>query len=156
MSKSASLTIAGRYDQVQSLCAFVAQAAQAAGLAGDVIFHLELCCDEASTNIIEHAYGGEDVGNIQATCEATPEAFRVVLRDHGQPFDPSQVPHPPQLREQEPDGDASLTDVLDHLQVGGLGIHFMRQLMDEVHYSFDDTDGNKLVLVKYITAGAGE
>jgi anti-sigma regulatory factor (Ser/Thr protein kinase) len=42
---------------------------------------------------------------------------------------------------------------MNSLQVGGLGIHFMRKLMDEVHYSFNGKQGNTLVLVKKIDQG---
>jgi anti-sigma regulatory factor (Ser/Thr protein kinase) len=34
------------------------------------------------------------------------------------------------------------------VKVGGLGIHFMRQLMDDVQFHFDKKKGNTLVLVK--------
>lgn len=37
---------------------------------------------------------------------------------------------------------------IEDVKVGGLGIHFMEQLMDEVVFSFDDGTGNTLTLVK--------
>ncbi len=152
MTTTARLTIAGRYDQIQTLCKFVATEARAAGLDADAVFHLELCCDEASTNIIEHAYGGEGVGDINAMVETTADRFTLILHDSGQPFDPAQVTHPPQFQQGDSADDPTLSDFLDHLQVGGLGIHFMRELMDEVQYSFDEGRGNQLVLVKMIPA----
>ncbi len=50
----------------------------------------------------------------------------------------------------------ALSEFLDNLKVGGLGIHFMRKLMDEVHYSFDGEQGNRLTLVKYIPGGGSQ
>ena len=35
------------------------------GLDEDFIFKVELACDEACTNVIQHAYGGEDLGPIR-------------------------------------------------------------------------------------------
>jgi serine/threonine-protein kinase RsbW len=154
MAETATLQVAGRYDQIQTLCAFVAAAARRAGLGKDDVFHLELCCDEASTNIIEHAYGAENKGEISVTYEAHQDQFKVILRDDGRPFDPAGVPPPPLLQQEDAAQNPALSDFLDHLQVGGLGIYFMRELMDEVIYEFDEAGGNKLVLIKNIEPGS--
>ena len=156
MGKGQTLTVPGRYDQIQVICKFVSAGARDAGLVADVVFHLELCCDEASTNIIEHAYGAEDVGQITVTYEISGQEFRVTLRDNGRPFDPNTVPEPKLPREYSEPNDVALGDIMDSLQVGGLGIHFMRKLMDEVHYSFNGKHGNTLVLVKRIDQGGVE
>ena len=34
------------------------------------------------------------------------------------------------------------------MRIGGLGLHFIRNLMDEVTYSSDNRQGNRLVMVK--------
>lgn len=145
MVKQRALTIPGRYDEVKRLCEFVSAGAAEAGLEDDAIFQIELCCDEAATNIIEHAYGGEDVGDILCTYEVSDTTFTVTLHDHGRPFDPQQVKPPPVF-----DSTASQTpgEVSDQLQVGGLGLHFIRNLMDEVYFTFDPDGGNTLVMVK--------
>ncbi len=147
MGKEHTLTVPGRYDQIQVICEFVSAGARDAGLDADDVFHIELCCDEASTNIIEHAYGAEDVGQIRVTYEITGQEFRLTLRDDGRPFDPDTVPEP-KLHEESDSNDVQLGDIMNSLKVGGLGIHFMRKLMDEVHYSFNGKHGNTLVLVK--------
>ena len=156
MSNEQVLIVPGRYDQIQVICEFVSAGARQAGLDADEVFHMELCCDEASTNIIEHAYGAEDVGQITVTYEITSQEFRVTLRDDGRPFDPDTVPEPKLPRENADSNDVALGDIMTSLKVGGLGIHFMRKLMDEVHYSFNGEYGNTLVLVKKIDQGGVE
>lgn len=149
------LTVPGRYDQIRTITRFVTAAAETAGLDEDAVFHLELCCDEASTNIIEHAYGAEELGSITVCCKSSAGAFSVTLLDHGRSFNPKNVPAPASFNlnaETEP----ALSEFLDNLQIGGLGIHFMRELMDEVHYSFGGEAGNKLTLVKYIPGGSAQ
>lgn len=145
MAKKRALTVPGRYDQIKGLCEFVSAGAAEAGLGEDAIFQIELCCDEAATNIIEHAYGGEDVGDIVCTYEVSEEAFTVTLQDDGRPFDPQKVKPPPVFG-----ATAAQTpgEVSDQLQVGGLGLHFIRNLMDEVYFTFDPEEGNTLVMVK--------
>ena len=49
-----------------------------------------------------------------------------------------------------------LGEFLDEMKVGGLGIHFMRKLMDEVRYNFDPEKGNELTIVKNLDGGDGQ
>ena len=153
MDEEQVLTVPGRYDQIRSIVEFVKTGGRAAGLDEDAVFHLELCCDEASTNIIEHAYGAEDVGTITVQYKTTSSAFTVTFLDHGRRFDPKVVSEPASLHNEHDEPEPALNGFLDNLKVGGLGIHFMRKLMDEVHYSFDKEKGNQLTLVKYCPAG---
>jgi serine/threonine-protein kinase RsbW len=156
MDEENVLIVPGRYDQIRAITKFVTAAGEAAGLDEDAVFHLELCCDEASTNIIEHAYGAEDVGTITVHLQVTDDSFSVTFLDHGRPFSPENVSAPPSFN---PEGDASgqtLGDFLDTMKVGGLGIHFMRKLMDEVRYTFDPEQGNELTLVKYVPDRGGQ
>ncbi len=153
MDEEHVLTVPGRYDQIRTIIDFVLEGAEAAGLNEHALFHLELCCDEASTNIIEHAYGSEDLGPITVQYEATTEAFNVTFLDHGHPFSPQDVPEPGPFNDDkktQPD----LSEFLDSLKIGGLGIHLMRRLMDDVQYSFDEEEGNRLTLVKNIDEGS--
>lgn len=142
------LTVPGRYEEIRGICAFVSAGAVEAGLDDDTVFQIELSCDEAATNIIEHAYGGEDAGTISVSYSATPDAFTFVLRDKGKPFDPARVPPPPMIATDNVD--VTPEELGSQLQVGGLGLHMIRKLMDEVYFSFDPEQGNTMVLVKRI------
>lgn len=147
MGNNHQLVVAGRYEEIHHICHFMAHAARQVGLDESAIFHIELVCDEACTNIIEHAYSGEDKGIIQVSWQVVENHFVMTFHDQGQPFNPDQVPipHPP------PDATATQQEIFDNLQVGGLGIHFMRKLMDDVQFNFDEK-GNTLVLIKQINA----
>ena len=140
MASKNNLTIPGRYDRIREACDFVVSGAETAGFDPDELFRIQLACDEACTNIIEHAYGAEDVGEILVSWQNEKGAFIIELRDRGQSFQPEAIPSPT-----VPD---SSNDV-DELKVGGLGLHFMRTLMDEVNFTFDE-QGNRLVMIKYI------
>lgn len=139
------LTVPGRYEEIQKICQFVADGAAESGLNETAIFHIELACDEACTNIIEHAYEGEEKGEINISWQLKDSAFVITLHDNGRSFDPDDVPQP-----QLPPAslDAPTPADIDNVKVGGLGIHFMRQLMDDVQFHFDKQSGNTLVLVK--------
>lgn len=137
-------TFPGRYDEIQKICQFVADGAVACGLQASAIFHIELACDEACTNVIEHAYAGEDRGEIRVSWECKGASFVINIHDNGRSFDPGAIPKPalPELADDAP------PPSIDDVKVGGLGIHFMEQLMDEVTFSFDGDAGNTLTLVK--------
>jgi len=133
------LTVPGRLEDLATICEFVGQAAQQAGASKRAIFDIQLAVDEACTNIIEHAYGG-DGGEICLRCECDGDDFEVVIRDQGRPFDPQAVPKPDVKAE------------LDKRQEGGLGVYFMRCLMDEVRFRFDP-QSNELRMVKRLKGG---
>lgn len=140
MAQSSEFTIPGRLERIRDACAFVVSGAEQAGFSIDELFRIELACDEACTNIIEHAYGGENIGDIRIIWRIDDRSFTITMIDDGRPFDPDEVP-PPAVPE-DPDD-------LNGLKIGGLGIYFMRNLMDEVQFSRDDHRGNTLVMVKY-------
>ncbi len=146
MSKKHTLTLPGRYENVPQLCHFVAAGAAQAGMDTSAVFHVELACDEACTNIIEHAYGAEGVGNIVVIWQVDGDLFIITLHDTGRAFEPSTIPPPPIS-----DAERTKPDAAQSLKIGGLGVHFMRKLMDDVRYSFDE-DGNTLTLVKKISS----
>lgn len=129
-------TFAGRYDSLAAIGGFVAKAAEAAGLDPPAVHAVELAVDEACANIIDHAYGGEGRGDIEVTYRTNGNGLTVILRDHGEPFDLDLVP--------QPDLQAPLTD----RNGGGLGLHFIRELMDEVRFEFTQDSGNVLTMIK--------
>lgn len=146
MTKVNALTVPGRYDAIRGICEFVSAGATAAGLGEQAVFQVELACDEAVTNIIEHAYGVEDAGTITVNYTTSADAFTVSLHDSGRAFDPATVPPPPTVATEVTD--VTPDELGTQLQVGGLGLHMIRKLMDEVYFSFDPERGNTLLMVK--------
>jgi len=136
MTTSKTLTFPGRFESLAAIGEFVTRAAEAAGLDARDVYAVQLAVDEACSNVIEHAYGDEGCGDIECTCRICEDGLTVMLRDHGRPFDPTSVP--------EPDLHASLA----HHPGRGLGLYFMRKLMDEVRFEFTPDAGNVLTMVK--------
>lgn len=129
------LSVPGRYDRLEQIAKFIEQAGEAAGLDTVAICRCQLAVDEACTNIIEHGYQGEDRGPIDIECEGGAGELVITIRDRARPFDAQTVPAP------------QLGDNLEEVQVGGLGVFFMRQVMDAVEFKRED-GSNRLVLVK--------
>jgi serine/threonine-protein kinase RsbW len=119
-----------QFENLDHVRQFVREAAEKCGLEGAAIYASQLAVDEAFSNIIEHAYGGECQEKIECTCLVTDTGLEITLQDCGQPFDPSVIP--------DPDLEADL----EERDVGGLGLFFIRQLMDEVAFSFAQEAGS--------------
>lgn len=136
MDASQTHTFPGRFDSLAAIGDFVTPAAETAGLDARAVRAVQLAVDEACSNIVEHAYGGEGRGDIECTCRVDEEGLTVILRDHGRPFDPRSVPEP------------NLSPSLDECTGRGLGLYFMRQLMDKVHFECAPDSGNVLTMVK--------
>ena len=129
-------TFPGQFGSLAAICEFVTRAAEAADLDARAVYAVQMAVDEACTNIIEYAYGGEGRGDIECTCQTNDDGLSIILRDQGSPFDPECIP--------EPDRDATIQEC----KIGGLGLYFMRQLMDKVNFEFTDS-GNILTMVKH-------
>jgi serine/threonine-protein kinase RsbW len=87
----------------------------------------------AVTNVLLHGYDNQPGSVI--LCANENGDLRVILTDTAPLFDPTRVPPP----------DIFLP--LEDRPLGGLGVHMMRQLTDELVYRALD-DGNELVFVK--------
>ncbi len=130
-----SAVFPGRYTSLESISEFVIQAAQHAGLDDAAVYAVQLAVDEEATNIIEHGYGGEDLGEIGCQCEIVAEGLRIRLEDHAPPFDPQAVAQP------------VLNVPLEDVRPRGLGLFFIHKMMDEVQFDFSP-EGNTLTMLK--------
>jgi len=128
-------TFPGRYESLAEIAEFVTIEATNAGLSHQETFELETAVDEAVSNIIEHAYGGEGIGEIKCHCCAEDDGITIILEDYGQPFNPSCIP--------TPDIKAQLKNRKNH----GLGYFLMCQLMDDIKFDFHH-DHNRLTMFK--------
>lgn len=130
-----SKTFPAKFEFLDEIREFVGKTARSWGFSEKDIYSIQLAADEASSNIIEHAYAGNANGEIKMTCDYKNNHLVITLLDHGRPFDPSRV--------KDPDLKANLTD----RQIGGLGIYLMKTLMDDIHYQ-SDKSGNRLIMRK--------
>jgi anti-sigma regulatory factor (Ser/Thr protein kinase) len=137
MDLSQTRSFPGCFSSLDAISQFFTDAAITAKLGPRAIHAVQLAVEEASSNIIEHAYGGEGHQPIDCAFHVTDHSLTITFHDYGQSFDPHMVT--------EPDRSSSLED----RNVGGLGLYFIRQLMDEVRFQFESDAGNTLTMVKY-------
>ena len=123
--------------QIPQLAGFVGAVADEASLGQADALQLNLALEEAVTNVIMYAYPGGTDGlvDIEAVCRDGWLVF--TISDSGKPFDPTAAKPV----------DTSLP--AEKRSIGGLGIHLVRQIMDEVSYARED-ERNILTLKKKV------
>lgn len=99
---------------------------------------IALAVDEALCNVIRHGYERRKNGPIWislwplAADNGTPGGIRIVVEDEARQVDPSLI----KSRD------------LDEIRPGGLGVHIIKQVMDEVSYEKREKAGMRLTLIK--------
>ncbi len=134
------LQLPAQADSLQQFRALVREQALALGFAPACADDLVLAVNEACMNVIQHGYRGA-AGVIELSAGAIAGGMEIRIRDEATPV--------------------SMGDwrprALEDVRPGGLGVHFIREIMDEVVYlPSPDNTGNVLSMKKYLRSkGAG-
>jgi serine/threonine-protein kinase RsbW len=121
-------------ENVRKIGDFVREVGRRLRLTEDALFDIDLAVEEASTNIVRHAYGPDRAGDILVRVEAVDDVVWVTLTDWGVPLNadhlvPFDVDAPAEARIQ-----------------GGMGLHLIRGLMDDVVRKTSSASGGPNVL----------
>lgn len=96
--------------------------AETAGFDDGTAGRLALAVDEATSNVIEHAYRGAADREVELRFEDRGPEFRVDVVDTGATVDPRSVPR------------VDLQRYATERRTGGLGLHLMEKIMDSVTF----------------------
>ncbi|MDZ7264399.1 MAG: SpoIIE family protein phosphatase [candidate division KSB1 bacterium] len=129
------IKVPARIEYLGDLRNFIVKAGRKHNFDSNFVYAFKLCVDEAATNIIKHAYRDTE-GMITLRVIIKKNSMTVALIDQGKYFDPHQV------------SDPDLQRYVAIGKKGGLGIHIMRKLIDEIEYHRTE-EGNELRLTKY-------
>lgn len=119
------------------LRAFVTCLAERAGFDEVTQFQIALAIDEAMANIINHGYGRNPDGRIWLHVSRLAEGrpgLRFVIEDLGRQVDPASIRSRP----------------LEEIRPGGLGVHIIREVMNDCRWEQRSAGGMRLTLVKYL------
>ena len=98
-------------------------------------FQVRLVLEEYIVNIISHGSKSQVVPELKIMLTQTSVQLELMVADNGMAFDPLQAAHP------------NLDMSLDERAIGGLGVHLMRQMMDQFTYQRDG-EWNRLLSTK--------
>ena len=125
---------------VREVNAAFAEFAEAHALPADVRRSLNVALDELLANALSHGRTGRDPCAVTVEAELDQKRVIVTVTDNGTPFDPFGRDAP----------DTTLS--VEERPIGGLGLHLVGKLMDQVSYQRREGH-NVVVLVKELVNG---
>lgn len=133
MTLVASLSFVAKKEDLVEIRHFVETLGKKFKLHADLTHQIRLAIDEAVANVLEHGYHNRP-GWLGLTVRQDQADLIIQLVDEAPPFDPTQVPLP----------DLSIPVPLR--APGGMGLHLIRQALDEINYEASPTGRNRLVM----------
>ena len=134
MAAKLTVRINATLDELQGLQAKVAEFGTAEDWPPAFAYQVELVIEELCVNVVN--YGGDGRHSIELSMQSDPTELTIDIVDDGHAFDPfSEAPAP------------DLQSDVEHRPIGGLGVHFVKTMMDEAHYK-RESDRNHVTLVK--------
>ena len=137
-SSSRSITIVNSLPELQRLLSFTSEFGSLAGICREDMMDLDVIIEEVVTNILKYGKLALDVEACTVELTRKENLLEISVSDHGIPFDPLLMP------------EVDTTQGIEERPIGGLGIHFVRNLTTSQHYEYKDGK-NWLILTKELT-----
>jgi anti-sigma regulatory factor (Ser/Thr protein kinase) len=135
------LSLANRSSELQRLASELERFAKTHRITESDAHALSLALDEVITNTISYGYDDQDTHQILVRVTSANGRLSAEVEDDGRPFNPLTAPQP------------DVTSPLEDRPVGGLGIHLVRSLMEQVEYR-RESGKNHLIMSKRLSAVA--
>ncbi len=120
--KSISVIFQNELSEISRLGGVVEEFGNNNNLSSALVNSVNLALDEIITNTISYGFKDNDIHFIQLNLKVEGDLLIANIEDDGNPFNPLE----------KPEVDTSLP--LEEKAVGGLGIHLVRKLMDDINY----------------------
>lgn len=134
---SISIHVAADVREIERLNKLVRQFGELHDVPSRALYAVNLALDELVTNVILYGFDAPEGRQITVRIATAAGELVASVLDDGKPFDPLDVKPP------------DLNAPLEQRDLGGLGIHLVRSLMDHVSYSRDE-EKNVLTVRKRI------
>ena len=136
------LSIPSSYDAMEKVAALIERAGNRVGISEDDEVDLMIPVMEAVNNAHQHGNRQDATKQVHIKIETEPGQLTCWVRDEGLGFSPEKVPDP-----LSPD---------NLLNPSGRGILMMREFMDHVEFSVEDTGTSVRMSKRFSAGGQGE
>jgi len=133
------LELSNQLSEVERLNVAFSEFAEKSNVPKRIVNQFKLVFDELLTNIVSHAYSDDGEHTILTDIRLFGDKIVATIADDGKFFNPLKYGTPP------------VEASIDEREVGGLGIHLVRNVMDEVRYRRAG-ETNVVSVVKYLDA----
>lgn len=120
--------------ELETLSRHLTKFGQNTGLSEACITDINICLDELFTNIVTHGFQDDQEHITRFAMNLENNELTLVIEDEGIAFNPLEK------------ADPEIPDDLIDVRIGGLGIHIVRKLMDDLHY--ERKNGKNLLTLK--------
>ena len=120
------LTLPNDIETIPQLNEFIDGFCEQRDIDNDITMSLNLAIEEAVVNVMNYAYPEGTVGYVDIEADADDDFVTFVISDTGKPFDPTQK------------DEVNIALSVEERPIGGLGIHLVRRMMDEISYRYAD------------------
>ena len=131
------ITIKNRLPEIEKVVQSFETFADKQGLEVKIRREMKMVFDEMLNNIISYAFQQNEEHEIEIRISLTTDCLTLVISDDGSPFNPFGL--------EAPDTDLPL----EQRKIGGMGIHLVRKVMDDVLYQ-RKIEKNVITLTKSI------
>jgi anti-sigma regulatory factor (Ser/Thr protein kinase) len=132
------LIIANDIRELETINRFLEKYGEQWELSPKTLFSLNLVLEELIANIILYGYEDDSSHEITIGLQLEGDIITLIITDDGKSFDPFQVDTP-----------ADLDKPAEDRKIGGLGIHFVREIMDSFAYQRVENK-NQVILSKKV------
>ena len=139
MKRDYCFELKSKLSELQTLCRHLEDCGDVMELPQKCLLEINLGLDELFTNIISYGFGDESEHQIKFSLAKDRETLVVQVEDDGIPFNPLDAAGPMESQD------------LDSINIGGLGIHLVKEVMDDIDYQRVEGK-NKLILKKCVAA----
>lgn len=117
-----SITLPNDVQEIPLLSEFVDNVCETVGFDMATTMNINLAIEEAVVNVMNYAYPAGEQGEVSIKAVANKHNLKFIICDNGIPFDPTAQK------------DVDITLPSEEREIGGLGIHLVRTIMDSINY----------------------
>jgi anti-sigma regulatory factor (Ser/Thr protein kinase) len=136
-SKTVSIKLKNRISELERLDQKLQAFGASIGLSKKYVFQINLAVDELFTNIVKYGFADNNLHYVAITLSHRDGKISIRVEDNGVPFDPAAKQT------------SELKDPLEHCKIGGLGLHLVKKIMDDIIYERRG-EKNVITLIKNI------
>ncbi|MFH1350073.1 MAG: ATP-binding protein [Pseudomonadota bacterium] len=119
------IRLPAKLENLHSVMEFVSNFAKDQGFPQKRIREMEIAIEEAVVNVFKYAYPGQP-GEVEVRCRMEDDSRLIIeIQDNGIPFDSTSL------------ADPKLNETVSDRKIGGLGVFFIKRMVDEVQYRRD-------------------
>ena len=117
-----SIKLESKVSEIGRLSEIVNEFGQYHQLTEECLFAVNLALEEILINVIKHGYGSNSEREIDVRIWLSDDELRAEIEDDAPAFNPLELDAP------------DITKPLEEREIGGLGVHLVRTMMDRTEY----------------------